>query len=168
MAVVTIAALKLKYQTGDFPTEQDFVDLIDTLGVGGTFESKTFALNAAGTDITGSTTGITLEVSGAAAKIRIPTTKTLKLAHITAKDDASTNKASIGKDDGVKADSMTAYTAGATLRVSASLTASIDVNGGGTDGWTGLITTITSTYFEITFTQVGAGLAITGNMHLIE
>lgn len=31
MSVVTIAALKAKYQTGDFPTEQDFIDLIDTL-----------------------------------------------------------------------------------------------------------------------------------------
>jgi len=31
MAVVTLTVLKAKYQTGDFPTEQDFIDLIDTL-----------------------------------------------------------------------------------------------------------------------------------------
>lgn len=31
MAVVSIAALKAKFETGDFPTEQDFTDLIDTL-----------------------------------------------------------------------------------------------------------------------------------------
>lgn len=31
MAVVTKTALKAKYQTGDFPTEQDFIDFIDTV-----------------------------------------------------------------------------------------------------------------------------------------
>lgn len=132
-------------------------------GAGGnTFESKTFVLSADGTDITGSDAGITLEVSGAAAKIRIPTTKTLKLAHINVK--TPTDSGSNGTDNGIIANSISlAPTAGLSI----AQTVSINVDALG-DGWTGKITIITSTYFEITFTQVGAGLAITGQMHLIE
>lgn len=35
----------------------------------------------------------------------------------------------------------------------------------GADGWIGIITAITATYFEITLTKVGAGLAITSQFH---
>jgi len=44
----------------------------------------------------------------------------------------------------------------------------INLNDAFGNGWTGLITTITSTYFEITFTQIGAGLDITSQMHTIQ
>lgn len=38
----------------------------------------------------------------------------------------------------------------------------------GINGWRGLITTINNTSFDITLTQIGAGLAITGQIHLTE
>lgn len=39
MSVVTISQLKSKYQDGDFPTESDFIDLIDTLQASTTISS---------------------------------------------------------------------------------------------------------------------------------
>lgn len=52
MAVVSIATLKTYFQTGDFPTESQFVDLIDTLNNASTSEYTKYVaiLNQSGTD----------------------------------------------------------------------------------------------------------------------
>lgn len=42
MSVVSIAYLKSRFQSGDFPTEQDFIDLIDTLENGSTSVYKRY------------------------------------------------------------------------------------------------------------------------------
>lgn len=47
MGIVTKAALKAKYQTGDFPTEQDFIDFIDTVYP---YEKYVALLTQTGTD----------------------------------------------------------------------------------------------------------------------
>lgn len=53
MSVVTIAYLKTRFETGDFPTEQDFIDLIDTLAAlpsgGGTYTKYVARLYQSGT-----------------------------------------------------------------------------------------------------------------------
>ncbi len=41
----------------------------------------------------------------------------------------------------------------------------INIQDGFFNGWTGKITNIQPTFYEITFTQVGTGLAITGKWH---
>lgn len=143
---------------------------------GNTFESGTFVLNAAGTSITGSITGstaeITLEVSGAAAVIRIPTAKTLKLWQGLTFETANSAKWSDGNSNGA-----IQWCSGSAIEDAFGSDKNncihIKISDGGFPlstliGWTGLITTITSTYFEITLTQVGAGLLITGKFHLIE
>lgn len=129
---------------------------------GSTFESKTFALNAAGTSIAGSDAGITLEQSGATAIIRIPTAKTLKLWQGLTFEALTTY--SDGRSDGA-IHVCTGVLAGA---ISSNNLNCIYVDNGFGNGWQGKITTITSTYFEITLTQIGIGLSITGKMHLIE
>lgn len=133
------------------------------------YQSKTFVLNAAGTSIVGSDAGITLEQSGAIAIIRIPTTKTLKLWQGMGRHTgnlANTNCCN-GRSDGQIQNSITHWNNGLIFE------SYIDINNcialyNISDAWEGLITTITSTYFEITLTKVGIGLAISCQMHLIE
>lgn len=48
MSVVTIAYLKSRFETGDFPTEQDFIDLIDTLNSSGSLSGSESGIIAAG------------------------------------------------------------------------------------------------------------------------
>ena len=129
-------------------------------GGGNTFESKTFVLSADGISITGSDAGITLSNPGANPTITISTTKRLKLGffHIT-----GGGRYSIGKSDGTLHNSIGV---GSTNTLG-SQTKCIDIASGG-NGWTGLISAINATTFDITFTQVGSGLAITGQMQLIE
>ncbi len=154
MAVVSIATLKTYFQTGDFPTETQFVDLIDTLGVGSTFESGTFTLSANGLTATGGT----LINPGANPTLRITTTKKLKLWHGRTFETGNLNNNDDGRSDGIIQNS-----GGNTINC-----ISVDDSGLPANGWTGLITAIADTSFDITFTQIGAGLAITGQMHLIE
>lgn len=50
MSVVTTTYLKSRFQSGDFPNEQDFIDLIDTLGAGTSYKKYTALLTQTGTD----------------------------------------------------------------------------------------------------------------------
>lgn len=54
MAVIDIPTLKTYFETGDFPTQSQFVDLIDTLAAlpsgGGTYDKYVALLTQAGTD----------------------------------------------------------------------------------------------------------------------
>lgn len=50
MSLQTIAYLKSRFQSGDFPTEQDFIDLIDTLGSGTSYKKYVALLTQTGTN----------------------------------------------------------------------------------------------------------------------
>jgi hypothetical protein len=161
IAEMEAAALEIKTETVAKANTADrvgtlFEGIVEHLAI---YESGTFVLNAAGNDITGSDVGITLEQSGATAIIRIPTTKMLKLWQgLTFKVDL--DDYSDGKSDGV----IQHCTLSVAYRPLYDKNNCINYNDG-ENGWIGLITTITSTYFEITLTQVGIGLAITSQFH---
>lgn len=50
MAIVSIATLKTYFETGDFPTQAQFEDLIDTLSASGILSGSAVALTATGTN----------------------------------------------------------------------------------------------------------------------
>jgi hypothetical protein len=50
MAVVTLAALKAYFETGDFPTQTEFENLIDSLGGGETYKRYVALLTQSGTN----------------------------------------------------------------------------------------------------------------------
>ena len=93
--------------------------------------------------------------------ITIPTAKRLKLAHINTKGVSGMGQTfgSQGNDDGTIAYCLCPFSDSGIDQSN-----SIDVVQ--TDGWTGLIT-VRATEFDITLTQVGAGLDITLKFHLI-
>lgn len=50
MSVVTTTYLKSRFESGDFPNAQDFIDLIDTLGAGTSYKKYTALLTQTGTN----------------------------------------------------------------------------------------------------------------------
>ena len=50
MSIVSITTLKTYFETGDFPTQQEFIDLIDTLANNGTLVGSAAGLTATGTN----------------------------------------------------------------------------------------------------------------------
>lgn len=172
--LVKIYSRKNKFAPAVIPLGDLKNQIIQNSG-GSTFENKTFYLNAAGTDITGSDLGITLEVSGNNPVIRIPTVKTLKLLHILV-SDASTLNCSQGMSNGPSSGGFL-NTCITTLNKDAShsfgytdTSSCVDIyeDANQNNGRFAEVTTITPTYFEITFSKAGASMDITGQMYLIE
>jgi hypothetical protein len=130
------------------------------------YESKTFLLNAAGESIAGSDAGITLINPGANPTIRVTTTKELKLGFFNTIKTSDTF-GSDGKSDGTIQNCQVSLGASADDIIDQINCINVLDDGAG-DGWTGAISAINPTSFDITLTQVGAGLDITGQMHLIE
>ena len=123
------------------------------------FESGTFTLSADGTAATGGT----LINPGANPTLRITTAKRLKLWYGNIAFLSLINIGSDGRSDGVINNNLNRKSDDGTLENDQ--INCINVQDAGGNGWTGLITAINDTSFDITFTQVGVGLAITGQWH---
>lgn len=121
-------------------------------------KSGSFTLSADGLTATG---GV-LTNPGANPTLTITTTSKIKLAHINV---SGTSFGSYGKDDGVLADSINSNINGVGSNLSNSI--NVGLSGKVANGWTGKITQINQTSFNITFTQIGSGDSISGNYHLI-
>jgi len=168
VAVVSIAQLKTYFNRLDKPTEAQYVDTIDTLATAPSFtgtttiESGTFTLAADGL----SATGGVLTNPGATPTLEITTTKKLKLWQgICIKTGQPVNY-SDGRSDGIIQNSNGAGINGSTVSVDSSNCIHVQEGNPG-DQWVGqiLLADITDTSYKIKFTQVGSGLAITGQWH---
>ena len=120
------------------------------------FESGTFTLSADGTAATGGT----LINPGANPTLRIPTAKRLKLWQGLTFVPLSSIFSS-GISDGL-IQNCSGLLDGNNSNYD---TENCISNNDGINGWTGLISNIQATEFDIIFTQVGAGLDITGQWH---
>jgi len=121
----------------------------------------------AGDNITTSGGGNTIVASVTNYIITIPTAKRLKLANIHSVNNATSDDYSIGIDNGISV-SYIANQSGIGVYSEIGVVSISVFDNSGTDYCTGLITDIRATEFDITLTQVGAGLAITSQFHLQE
>jgi hypothetical protein len=92
--------------------------------------------------------------------LTIPTTSQLKLAHLNAGKQTPSFTTSTGESDGTIQDSISS---GFGFNASNLLYLFDNPN-----GWSGQISAINPSSFDITFTKIGSGLDLAGKLHLIE
>ena len=145
--------------TGVITVKSGVTLTLDTLTVG----------TWANTDTVTNGTNITTVASIPTWIITIPTAKRLKLWQGMTVDDSNSKIFSNGISNGNIQYSSGGRFNGGTPLIFTSFTLAIFVSNLDTgNDWTGLITDIRATEFDITLTQVGVGLAITSQFHLQE
>lgn len=159
MAIRTKSELKNLFKRGRV-LFTSFVDLIDTIFAAGetNIENGTFTLSADGM----SATGGVLVNPGTNPKLKITTTKKLKLWQGLVFKTVSTTVYSDGRSDGI-IQNCTANKPVSVVNVD--INNCINVEDGTGNAWVGLITSIRDTEFDITFIKQGLGLDITGKWH---
>lgn len=156
--------------------ENGNVEIIGGPGAGifPVYQNGTFTLSADGLVGSGEVGGAPATYNPVTKVMTFTTTKELKLWHgiTTQQNPFGSTSFSDGRSDGVIQNSSV-FTVILGFPNQAIATSdfinTINVSDANTgDGWTGIITDIRATEFDITFTQLGIGLEIKGQMHLIE